>query len=75
MARNSKALLAKAREDKQRRLRLELETLQKASEAAQTDEEREAAQNALTEYYTARENEESQKGQIKDARQAARRRG
>jgi len=72
MARNSKALLAKAREDKQRRLRLELETLQKASEAAESDEERDAAQDALTEYYTARENEESQKGQIKDARQAAR---
>ena len=43
MARNSKALLAKAREDKERRARLEHERLSAAYNEAETDEERDAA--------------------------------
>ena len=68
----SKKLLANAREDKARRARLELEVLQKTLEEANTDDERSTAADALNVYYEEQSQEEERKGQLKDARMAAR---
>ena len=72
MARNSKALLAKAREDKERRARLEHERLSAAYNEAETDEERDAAAEALNAYHEEQEQEKQRKAQLKDAKLAAR---
>jgi len=68
----SKKLLAKAREDKERRARLEHERLSTAYNEAETDEDREAAAAAINAYHEAQEAEGERKGQLKDARLAAR---
>ena len=72
MARNSKALLAKAREDKSRRARLEHERLSTAFNEAETDEARDAAAAAIEAFQEEQAQEEERKGQLKDARIAAR---
>ncbi len=72
MAKRSKSLIFKAREDKARRARLEHERLTLAIEEAETDEEREAAGQALTDYYQAQEEEAEKKNQLKEAKAAAR---
>ena len=72
MAKRSKSLIFKAREDKARRARLLLEKLTLALEEAETDEERETAQNAITEYYDAQEEESQRKDQLKAAKLEAR---
>lgn len=73
MAKRSKSLIFKAREDKARRARLEYERLTMAIEEAETDEERESANVALSEYYTAQEEESQKKDQLKEAKLEARR--
>lgn len=72
MAKRSKSLIHKAREDKARRARLEHERLTIAIEEAVSDEEREAASQALTDFYQEQENEKEKKDQLKEAKAAAR---
>ena len=72
MAKRSKSLIFKAREDKARREREEYERLAEAREEATSDEEREAADLALTEYYEKREQEGEKRNQLKEAKAAAR---
>ena len=61
MAKRSKSLIFKAREDKARRARLEYETLALALDTAETDEEREVANAALTTYFEEQEQERQKK--------------
>ena len=63
MAKRSKSLIHKAREDKARRARLEHERLTVAISEAETEEEREAANLALREYYQEQEAEVEKKNQ------------
>ena len=72
MAKRSKSLIHKAREDKARRARLEHERLTLAYNEAETDEERDAAAQALNEYHEAQSQEEEKKNQLKEAKIAAR---
>lgn len=72
MAKRSKSLIFKAREDKARRARLEYETLALALDTAETDEEREAANAALTTYFEKQEEERKKKDELKEAKIAAR---
>ena len=58
MAKRSKSLILKAREDKARRARLEHERLTLAYNEAETDEARDAAAAALNEYHEAQAQEE-----------------
>lgn len=73
MATRSKSLIHKAREDKARRARLEHERLTTAISEAETEEEREAANLALSEYYQEQEAEAEKKNQLKEAKLEARR--
>ena len=73
MATRSKSLIFKAREDKARRSRLEHERLMLDIEGAETDEEREAANLALTDYYNKQEEESQKKDQLREAKLEARR--
>ena len=73
MAKRSKSLIFKAREDKARRDRLKHEKLSLALEEATTDEERQSASAALSEYYEEREAESEKKSQLKEAKLEARR--
>ncbi len=73
MATRSKSLILKAREDKARRDRLKHEKLSLALEEASTDEERQSAAGALSEYYEEREAEAEKKSQLKEAKLEARR--
>ena len=73
MAKRSKSLIHKAREDKARRARLEHERLTLAYNEAETDEERDAAAQALNEYHEAQEQEAEKKNQLKEAKLEARR--
>ena len=72
MAKRSKSLIHKAREDKARRARLEHERLTTAIEEAETDEERKAANQALTDFYQEQEEEREKKNGLKEAKAAAR---
>ncbi len=72
MAKRSKSLIFKAREDKARRARLEYEALAQALDDAETDEERDAANDALNEYYEKQEQEQQKKNELKEAKAAAR---
>ena len=72
MATRSKSLIFKAREDKARRARLEHERLTTNIEEAETDEEREAANLALSDYYAKQEEESQKKDQLKEAKLEAR---
>jgi hypothetical protein len=72
MARVTKGVAQKAREDKARRARLELDRLTTALNEATSDEDREAAQVGLDTYYEAQTQEDVRKEQLKDARSAAR---
>jgi len=73
MARVTKGVAQKAREDKARRARLELDRLTIALNEATTDEAREAAQAGLDAYYAEQAEEEARKAQLKEARVEARR--
>ena len=72
MAKRSKSLIHKAREDKERRIRLQLEQLEIALNEAESDNEREVAQANLNEYYAERDAEREKKNQLKEARAAGR---
>ena len=72
MAKRSKSLILKAREDKARRARLEHERLTLAYNEAETDEARDAAAAALNEYHEAQAQEEEKKNQLKEAKAAGR---
>lgn len=69
----SKKLIANAREDKARRLRLELDELQVTLDDACTVEEQTAAGLALSAYYEEREADQGKKDQLKEAKLEARR--
>ena len=73
MANRSRSLIIKAREDKARRARLKLEALTIELDEADTDEERDAAQNAISDYYQEQEEESQRKDQLKEAKLEARR--
>jgi len=73
MARVTKGVVSKAREDKARRARLELDRLTIAVNEATTDESREAATTALNEYYEDQAGEVARKEQLAEARVEARR--
>lgn len=72
MAKRSKSLIFKAREDKARRARLEYERLTTAIEEATSDTEREEASAALENFYQEQEQEKEKKNQLKEAKAAAR---
>ena len=72
MAKRSKSLIFKAREDKARRERLEYERLTLALEEAETEEERDQANEALSNFYSDREADDQKKSQLKEAKAAAR---
>lgn len=72
MARVTKGVAQKAREDKARRARLEFDRLTTMLNEATSDEAREAAQSGLDAYYEEQALEEERKGQLKDAKIAAR---
>jgi len=72
MAQVTRGVTQKAREDKARRARLELDRLSTQLNEATSDEDREAAQAGLDAYYEKQTLETVRREQLKEARSAAR---